>query len=90
LRRWTESARHRWHFRNPCQSKLLHPARSFLACPSSLNHITGAGREGLGTLVADVHTFRGGSAVDAGNEHGRETGGAPLSLSGAAGDDHGA
>jgi hypothetical protein len=46
--------------------------------------------EGVGTLVADVHTFRGGSAVDAGNEHGRETGGAPLSLSGAAGDDHGA
>jgi hypothetical protein len=40
-------------------------------------------------LVADIHDFRGGSAVDAGNEHGRETGGALLALSGAAGDDHG-
>lgn len=30
------------------------------------------------------------SAVDAGNEHGTETGGALLSLTGAAGDDHGA
>jgi hypothetical protein len=40
-------------------------------------------------LVADVHVVRGGSAVDAGNEHGRETGEALLALSGAASDNHG-
>jgi hypothetical protein len=30
--------------------------------------------------IADVHAFGGGSAVDAGNERGRETGGALLAL----------
>lgn len=44
----------------------------------------------MGTLVADVHTFRGVPAVDASNEHGRETGEALHSFSGAAGDDYGA
>jgi hypothetical protein len=44
---------------------------------------------GRGKMLVAVHVFRGGSAVDAGNEHGRETGGALLALSGAASDDHG-
>ncbi|KAH1415857.1 hypothetical protein KXX32_000348, partial [Aspergillus fumigatus] len=42
-----------------------------------------------GKVLIAIHVFLGGSAVDAGNEHGRETGGALLALSGAASGDHG-
>jgi hypothetical protein len=69
-------------------SCLEFPGMSIVSQSHHRSWVGVGGERRVKMLVADVHVFRGGSAVDAGNEHGRETGCALLTLSGAASDDH--